>query len=253
MYYYPYITLRKDLPKKFKNFHFNIEKTIYDNYEFNYENIISNYFNTKNFYIKKSIWEDLSSNPFAIDLLLKNKDLIDWHNFSANPHSKAVQLLEQNLDKVYWNKLSGNNCPGAISLLKKNWNKIQWQDLSSNPSAIKLLEAYPEKIDWNNFSKNPNLLFYKGYIDLTKINLILLCQNPNLYKILEKFIGLGKLLLQSYDKYYIERNSSLFTYDYAFIKVERKELNEAIIQKIYEPSRIAKWLEAGNEIDEYMC
>ncbi len=108
---------------------------------------------------KKIVWEILSKNPNAIELL-KTKineenemsednygdsddydpNNIDWKNLSLNP--AAIELLRENQDNIYWKNLSLN--PAAIELLRENQDNIYWDELSANPAAIELLKTYPK-------------------------------------------------------------------------------------------------------------
>jgi hypothetical protein len=47
-------------------------------------------------------------------------------------------------------------------------------------------------------------------------------------------------------------NPNIFTYDYKKIKEYKKEINESIMCEIYKPSRIAKYLEINNDVEDYM-
>jgi hypothetical protein len=108
-------------------------------------------------------WNNLSSNPSAIDII----------KFALNEENRLMtdaQNVKQFL-KVSWFSLCSNT--NAIDLLTANKDKIDWEILSSNPKAIKLLikkieedkdmdmlEYYRKlppkyKIDWNALSKNP--------------------------------------------------------------------------------------------------
>jgi hypothetical protein len=111
-------------------------------------------------------WCYLSSNPNAIQLLETNlqresyiinwRRLLDWRRLSGNPdNSYAIPLLEKNPDKIDWTYLSKN--PNAIHLLEKYPEKINWGALSRNSNAIHLLEKYPDKINWYKFSGNPSI------------------------------------------------------------------------------------------------
>ena len=68
---------------------------------------------------------------------------LSWIQLSSSPF--AIELLKENPDKIDWCMLSGN--PAAIQLLKENPNKIDWERLSRNPAAIELLQSNPDKID----------------------------------------------------------------------------------------------------------
>ena len=128
------------------------------------------------------IFDTLSKNPNAIDLLKNNETKLYWPYISRNPN--AIEILKKNTNKIDWKILSGN--PNAIELLenkileenslgyKELYNlhsskKIDWFELSKNPKAIKLIKKYKNKIDWK--------IDWKG-----------LSENPNAIKLLEKKI-----------------------------------------------------------------
>ena len=102
-------------------------------------------------------WDDLSSNPNAIQLLEKNPDKIYWSWLSRNPN--AIKLLEQNPDNIDWANLSHNK--NAIHLLEKHdYSELDWEYLSLNPNAIHILEQNQHKIDWSSVSTNPSIFVY---------------------------------------------------------------------------------------------
>ena len=130
-----------------------------------------------------NIWYQLSSNPYAINILQKNidkinfqqlskntstkaidilekhLDLIDWTELSKNTNPKAIEILARNQDKINWNYLSGNETEEAILLLRDNLDKVNWYFLSSNkhPNAIILLSENEDKIDWHSITFNHTL------------------------------------------------------------------------------------------------
>ncbi len=55
-------------------------------------------------------------------------------------------------------------------------------------------------------------------------------------------------LLDMIDRY----TSGIVSYDYDTIKKTRHRLNKEIYEAMYHPSRVAKWLEAGNDIEDYL-
>jgi len=103
----------------------------------------------------QTIYEELSANPYAIDLLTANQDKIDWNNLSGNPN--AIELLAKNIDKINWDVLSSN--PNAIQILAKHPDKINWIKLAGNPRARSLLT---EEVINNN--KN-NVYFMNGFLE----------------------------------------------------------------------------------------
>jgi hypothetical protein len=73
-------------------------------------------------------WFELSPNPSAINILLKNQDKIIWTTFCGNTmikHPKALKLLEEKIEEE--NKQR-----------RKEGNKITWSVLSANPSIFVL-------------------------------------------------------------------------------------------------------------------
>ena len=142
-------------------------------------------------------WTQLSSNPFAIDLLetsIKAGGRVDWYLLSGN--REAIHILSKPQYRKYidWAVLSSN--PSAIDLLADKWkeekrvkvadmkqyeemrdegNIVAWNILSGNPNAIDLLRKKireerkmtptdydeledSEKIAWSNLSANPEAI-----------------------------------------------------------------------------------------------
>ena len=142
-------------------------------------------------------WMQLSSNPYAIDLLeasIKAGGRVDWYLLSGN--REAIHILSKPQYRKYidWAVLSSN--PSAIDLLADKWeeekqikatnitqyhrmrdegNIVAWNILSGNPNAIDLLRKKireerkmtptdydeledSEKIAWSNLSANPEAI-----------------------------------------------------------------------------------------------
>jgi hypothetical protein len=136
-------------------------------------------------------WMQLSSNPYAIDLLeAKIKEggadatnnMVDWNMFSYN--KEAIYILSKPEYRKYidWAVLSSN--PSAIELLADKWeedkrlkvldvdqynnlkdyeNIVAWNILSGNPNAIDLLrmkirdEKKMKPDDYNNLEDNEKI------------------------------------------------------------------------------------------------
>jgi hypothetical protein len=167
----------------------------------------------------KLVWDWLSGNPNAIDMLRENKGEICWLNLCNNP--EAIELLKEYRKKIDWPTLSGNQnasellkerieyenklneteykkikynkiCwgtlsgnPNAIDLLKNNKDKIAWDVLSGNPNAIDLLKNNKDKIDWEVLSGNPNAIdLLRENID--EIDWGVLSGNPNAIDLLRE-------------------------------------------------------------------
>jgi hypothetical protein len=123
-------------------------------------------------------WIDMSQNPAAIHLLLKNLDKIEWESFSMNPaawpwlceHPEKIDtniiwsnpaaldwLLEQKWP-IDWDWLSINCSLRAISLLEQNFDKVNWNYAHGNSGAMKLLRMHWKhnggRINWIQLSFN---------------------------------------------------------------------------------------------------
>jgi hypothetical protein len=133
-------------------------------------------------YIYNVNWRNLSANPNALPILLKNPDRIDNSMLSINPN--ALHIIENNLNKINWYQLLCNTniknylhivennldnfahlrlwnqlCkiaePKVIDIIERNLEHVDWAILSANPAAIHLLEKNPDKISYTMLSKNP--------------------------------------------------------------------------------------------------
>jgi len=232
-------------------------------------------------------WIPFCKNPAAIDILIQDEDTIVWNAFSSNPHPKAIELLKKNkgiidyyelatnhgeteiiieqletalfinvtkdhphynikqrvrknyiqrvcmnesselVNYIYthcyeyidWKVLSRN--PGAVDILLKNMDKIDYISLSANshPTIIKLMmEVYPHYIDWKDFIKHVS-----DYAFIVR-------SNPEL-------------------KEWIFVNPIIFDYK-AISKYKMDIIKEELMMKTLHPSRIAKLIEMGVDIDD---
>jgi hypothetical protein len=151
---------------------------------------------------------------YKLDWIDLNK--ISWDCLSPNPN--AIHLLEKNQDKIHWEGLSLNQ--NAIHLLEKNQDKIDWRWLSRNPNAINLLEKNLDKVKWEWLSRNPNAIH-------------LLEKNPD-----------------KINWHRLSANTAIFEIDYEALKKRCLIYSEELIQKVFHPSRIQKYLDMGISIDE---
>ncbi len=163
----------------------NIDISILDENEINFEYSLSSYFwsdvsrkgtniDLLMKYLDKLNWDELSKNPNAITIIENNLDKVNWYNLNYNKN--AIKLLENHPRKISWEILSGN--PNAIHLLEKNLDKVNWFWLSLNPNAIHILEKNLDKINWEALSQNPNAIHILEK-NLKNINWYRLSQNPN--------------------------------------------------------------------------
>jgi len=155
-------------------------------------------------------WEELSKNPYAIDILTspENYDYIKWKSLSSNTSSAAIEFLlsDKNIDFIKWFEFSRNPCDDAITFLKDNPDYINWDGLSgnTNPMAISLLKKkiieenqlyrlsptkyadLKNKIYWRTLSANPKAIDLiiakiKDGIRLDDIDWDALSQNPAIF------------------------------------------------------------------------
>ena len=98
-------------------------------------------------------WEELSKNPYAIDILTspENYDHIDWKGLSSNTSSAAIKFLisDKNIKFVKWSEFSSNHCDDAITFLKDNPHHIDWSGLSANTNS-KAIPLINKKIKEEN-------------------------------------------------------------------------------------------------------
>ena len=159
---------------------------------------------------KQLNWEELSKNPYAIEILTspENYDYIDWKSLSCNSSPEAIEflLLDKNIDFIKWFEFSRNPCDAAIQFLKDNPDYIDWGGLSANtnPAAIPLIkkkikeenqlyELSPteytkleDKIRWRALSANPKAIpliitKIKEGIRLDDIDWDALSKNPAIF------------------------------------------------------------------------
>ena len=110
---------------------------------------------------KLDSWFKISSNPCAMEILLKYPNRINWDELSSNPHPIAMEMLINNWDKINWCYLSSNTNATAIKMLLDNPSRINWYWFSSNPGAIDYLERninHPE-LDYSALLCNPALCY----------------------------------------------------------------------------------------------
>jgi hypothetical protein len=155
-------------------------------------------------------WEELSKNPYAIDILTspENYDYIKWKSLSSNTSPAAIKFLlsDKNIDFIKWLEFSRNSCNSAIQFLKDNPEYIDWEGLSANTNskAISLIKEkiikenqlyrlspteYAElrnKVYWRALSANPKAIDLiiakiKEGIRLDDIDWDALSQNPSIF------------------------------------------------------------------------
>ena len=156
---------------------------------------------------RKINWEELSKNPYAIEILTspENYDYIKWKSLSSNTSPAAIKFLleDKNIDFIKWLEFSRNPCDDAITFLKDNPDYIDWEGLSANtnPIAILLLKKkikeenmlspieyanLKNKVYWRALSANPKAIPFiikniKEGIRLDDIDWNALSENPEIF------------------------------------------------------------------------
>jgi hypothetical protein len=162
-------------------------------------------------------WLFLSSSPYAIHILEKHINKINWKGLCVNVHPRAMRLLEQHPEKIDWKTLSTNPSPAAIALLAQHPDKVYWYNLSANGGAERLLEKYPENVVRSRLCIN---------------------QSQWAMQLLEKDT-------ESINWFFLSLNPSMFvfneTYDYEKMKESKNRLHEDLIQTMFHPDNIHKF------------
>jgi hypothetical protein len=188
--------------------------------------------------------EILYGNPAALHLLCLNPAYIAWDYLSQNTNPEAIKILKENIDSIYWIYLSAN--PAAVEILTANQDRIIFRTLARNPNAMELIKKYMHKISLIELSYNTNpeaLQIVEKQLDKL-ITWGPLSMNPSAIKILER--NQDKI-----DWYCISQNSAIFEYNYLKMAEERMQLlREELMMKALHPSRIAKHLAQGLDIDD---
>lgn len=133
---------RKILEKMEKDKHFRESYDFIDNLCYVENGEVIEFLKANPKYINYKI---LSVNSYAVDLLLDNKDKIDWDNFSRNTSSKAIQFLRENKEKISMINLGFNHSEEGIKLFEEligndfyKYHKYYYV-LARNPFAINLV------------------------------------------------------------------------------------------------------------------
>lgn len=153
-----------------------------------------------------------SHNEKALEFLKANPKRINWAILSSKPW--AIELIEANLNKVHW--MVACTQPSMIRMIEANMEKAHWGALSRNSGAIHLLKANPSKIGQCTFTLNEQMFTCGIDIDFQRFN-------------------------SSYWNN-ISRNPSIFTYDYDAMKMKREKLHKDLIDFMWHPTQVAKWV-----------
>jgi len=101
--------------------------------------------------------QSANENPNAISILEKNKNKIDWANFSRNP--SAISILEKNQDKIKWNFLSENPAIFELDYEKMLENNIKiYEELIKE--VMKPSRIFKKRKIYDNDNDNDNEDYY---------------------------------------------------------------------------------------------
>jgi len=199
-------------------------------------------------------WSALSCNPKAIDILKKNKDKIDYYELALNPG--ATELIIEELESaisgavptlyksIYFCRLCMNESVELIHYIYTHYYEyIDWKELTSNPGAIDILLKNMDKIDYITLSANPHPKAIKLMMDIYPhyIYWHIFSMYVNDYAFIVKSNKVLKGLIWS--------NPIIFDYK-AISKYKMDIIKEELMMKTLHPSRIAKQLDQGLDIDD---
>ncbi len=97
----------------------------------------------------------LSSNPVAVDLLLKYKQIINWNYFSLNPNPKAIEYLKNNPEKINWSFFVENRSNEAMEYVKE---KVLNNELPNSSFKALSCNPYIFELDYEFFYNRINII-----------------------------------------------------------------------------------------------
>jgi len=148
-----------------------------------------------------------------------------WYYLCLNPHPYAIKILSlfpENINNI----IVLNPCEDAYDIIRRI--VLQYGETegvivrnicrNTNPRVLELLDHYPsDSYDW-----------------------IRLCENPSAIPILTKEENRNKIKVT-----YLLRNPNIFIYNYENMRKNTEIFKEELIQKVWSPSNVSKWLEQG--------
>ncbi len=169
--------------------------------------------------IRKNVMDgfrEISHNPNAIGMLLRNRDMIHidglsgneneaagdlmwdmikggemphWYNLCKNPANWAIDRIEED-DIIDWIGLNQNTNPRVKEILLANPDYIHWDILSGNRSkwAMDMLGGNPDMINWDELSGNPYGVEFLRH-RMEEVNWRMLSTNSGAMELLEGNIG----------------------------------------------------------------
>ena len=201
--------------------------------------------------IRIFIAQAINDKEGSMDYLKENPIFINGDRIPLNP-----RCFE--LDPKYWrSELSANHicCNyAAIEYLKLlDPERIDWINVSMYHRDVEFMETHIECLQLgHNVMIEENILmndymmpFIERHIDKFSPTILhVLSSNASAIEYLEQHPELVDDGILS--------NPNIVTYDYATIRSDHVDLHRELNEYLYHPSRIEKWLDGGNDIDDYM-
>jgi hypothetical protein len=126
-------------------------------------------YSNEDYFKKRHLFDSLCSNPSSQYLLQKNKEFISLYHLSKNESSWAINILKKNKDEIEWDSLSQNSY--AIDILNEYFDefktkydklykyvdkcKIKPYHVSANTNAMHIVEEYLQ-LYLRNIEENKN-------------------------------------------------------------------------------------------------
>lgn len=191
--------------------------------------------------IRNTIALFITDKEGSVEYLKSNLDFICEDVIALNPRWKEFEeYCYPTTDDICRNY-------GAIELLKNlSPNEINWTSVSTFHRDVQFIEDNIDKVNWESILMNDYMMpVIERHIDKVDLSLkTALSSNTSAIYYLEQH---PELIDEG-----ILSNSNIVTYDYDRIKRERLDLNRELREYIYHPRFIQKWLDDGNDIEDYM-
>ncbi len=188
----------------------------------------------ENYAVIKLFWSFICQNRSAMNLLRKYPHNISISDLCKN--SSAIHIIEkiyeQEPEKINWTTLSYNEA--AIHLIEKNIDKIDYPAFAYNYNIVYLIMSYPKLINENSIyyivqNENPlilvvieKLIRLKDFDDWR-----MLCENPNIYYIIEQ-----KKIKKNVCWYSLSKNPSIFEIDLSYAEKRCNTFKKELLGKV---------------------
>lgn len=183
----------------------------------------------------------------TMPLMLARPDLLNWDLMMQHPCKEYMSIFEKYPERIIWDRLSIK--PFMRHFVRKNWKLINCNKIVFND-----FHSYDDNYDWI-----VQILFIRAE-ELTDDTWSTLLRHSWLWYLLwplfKEYPNRFKfppVEHKNVDYLYAHFNLKeiVFTYDYEGIKKSKFDINNQIIGYFYRPSEIEKWLEDGNELEDF--